>query len=79
VNNGATDCTFILTPNAYQQSVERLRVAAGGERSRFWRLTGSHRWYDVTVTCDAAPTFARRFAGRAENGRRGVTDPAMGT
>ncbi|HEV7731336.1 MAG TPA: phospholipase C, phosphocholine-specific [Candidatus Binatia bacterium] len=79
VNDGATECTFTLTPNAYQRSPKRVRVAAGAERVRFWSLARGHRWYDVTVTCDAAPTFARRFAGRAENGRRGVTDPAMGT
>ncbi len=79
VNDGDVERTFVLTPNAYQRAVKRVRVAAGAQRLRFWPLARGHRWYDVTVTCDAVPSFARRFAGRAENGRRAVTDPAMGS
>ncbi|MQY33541.1 Non-hemolytic phospholipase C [Streptomyces sp. RB17] len=40
-------------------------------------LTASKRWYDVTVTCDADPAFLRAFAGHVENGRPGVSDPAI--
>lgn len=35
------------------------------------------RWYDLTVTTDADPKFLRRFAGHVENGRPGVSDPAI--
>lgn len=71
--------TFVLTPNAYRRpTAKRVRVAKGVKRVR-WALSRKHRWYDFTITCEETPGFARRCAGRAENGRRGVTDPAMGT
>ncbi|OIJ85552.1 phospholipase C, phosphocholine-specific [Streptomyces sp. MUSC 14] len=40
-------------------------------------LTVSKRWYDVTVTCEGDPAFLRGFAGHVENGRPGVSDPAI--
>jgi len=54
-----------------------VRVDDGVERVA--GLSGRNRWYDFTVTCAEVPRFACRFAGRAENGRDGISDPAMGT
>jgi phospholipase C len=80
VNGGGSPCTFVLTPNAYKKPVSReMRVSPGDDRVRRWPLSNKHRWYDFTVTCREAPGFSRRFAGRAENGRKGISDPAMGT
>ena len=79
INDGTEACSFIATPNAYRSKVKTIRVAAGGTRTRSWPLSRKHRWYDFTITCDSAPGFARRFAGRAENGKHDVTDPAMGS
>lgn len=47
---------------------------------RTWPLSRKHRWYDFTVTVDDARgrELSQRYAGRAENGKPGVTDPAMG-
>ncbi|MEV7157426.1 phosphocholine-specific phospholipase C [Streptomyces misionensis] len=42
-------------------------------------LTRGHRWYDLTVTSDDDPAFVRGFAGHVENGRPGVSDPAIAT
>lgn len=79
LNDGGTACNFTITPNAYRRPIARqVRVGANDERVLRYPLSAKHRWYDFTVTCDAAPGFSRRFAGRAENGRRGITDPAMG-
>ncbi len=70
----------------------RLRVADGyGGRGRTVAvrpgatvhhtvdLTHSRRWYDVTLTCESDPAFLRRLAGHVENGRPGVSDPAIAT
>ncbi|WP_217253813.1 phosphocholine-specific phospholipase C [Streptomyces sp. AC602_WCS936] len=70
----------------------RLRVADGyGGRSRTVTvrpgatvhhtvdLARSRRWYDVTVTSESDPAFLRRLAGHVENGRPGVSDPAIVT
>jgi phospholipase C len=40
------------------------------------KLAG-HRWYDFTVRVDGFEGYERRFAGRAETGEDGVSDPAM--
>jgi phospholipase C len=80
INDGGAARTFVLTPNAYKKPVPReVRVEAGKERVRRWPLSNRHRWYDFTVTCAEVPGFSRRFAGRAENGKKGISDPAMGT
>ncbi|MFF9706552.1 phosphocholine-specific phospholipase C [Streptomyces griseofuscus] len=42
-------------------------------------LTSSHLWYDLTVTSADDPAFLRGFAGHVENGRPGVSDPALAT
>ncbi|TWV41878.1 phospholipase C, phosphocholine-specific [Streptomyces misionensis] len=42
-------------------------------------LTRGHRWYDLTVTSPDDPAFVRGFAGHVENGRPGVSDPALAT
>jgi phospholipase C len=55
-----------------------VRVRAGATVRRVVDLGASHRWYDLTVTTPAAPGFVRRFAGHVENGRVGVSDPALG-
>jgi phospholipase C len=70
----------------------RLKMADGyGGRSRTFTvrsgatvrhtvdLAAGRRWYDLTVTSEADPAFVRRFAGHVENGRPGVSDPAVTT
>lgn len=79
VNDGDAPVTFQVTPNAYRKATTKtVTVAPGKRRVGKWPLGSSHRWYDFTVTCDAEAGWTRRFAGRAENGRPSVTDPAMG-
>jgi phospholipase C len=41
-------------------------------------LKKSFQWYDFTVTVNNHATFAKRYAGKVETGREGVSDPAMG-
>ncbi|MDR6976155.1 phospholipase C [Streptomyces sp. 3330] len=57
----------------------RVRLRPGGSLRRTLDLRASRRWYDVTVTSGADPAFLRRFAGHVENGRPGVSDPAIVT
>ncbi|MBA5220355.1 phosphocholine-specific phospholipase C [Streptomyces griseoaurantiacus] len=55
-----------------------FRVRAGERVRHRVPLAASRRWYDLTVTVDGDPSFRRRFAGHVENGRAGVSDPALG-
>ena len=50
-------------------------MPAGGAKSVVLDVAGSGNWYDLTIKAD---NFLRRFAGRIETGKHGVSDPAMG-
>jgi phospholipase C len=41
-------------------------------------VAASAGWYDLVLTTPASPAFGRRFAGRLQTGRAGLTDPAIG-
>src|SRR5690606_6326572 len=76
VHNGGTAAGSVtVTANAYRTDGPwALDVAAGETGTLHWNLDDSGRWYDFTVTAGAVE---RRFAGRVETGKPGVSDPAM--
>jgi len=51
-------------------------LAAHATVSPRWDVSASGNWYDLTLRTKSG--FMRRFAGRLETGRNGVSDPAMG-
>jgi len=63
--------------SGYGDPAKTFTVRAGATVRHTFRLAKSRRWYDLTVTSDADPAFLRRFAGHVENGRTGVSDPAV--
>jgi phospholipase C len=63
--------------SGYGGAARTFTVRPGATVRHTADLTASRRWYDLTVTSDADPAFLRRFAGHVENGRPGVSDPAM--
>jgi phospholipase C len=64
-----------VTSNAYfTDGPWTMTVKAGETETEHWNLEKSSDWYDFTVTAD---NFERRFAGRVESGKPGVSDPAM--
>ncbi|MGW7238368.1 phosphocholine-specific phospholipase C [Streptomyces sp. NPDC054804] len=54
-------------------------VRAGATVKHIAHLNHSDQWYDLTVTSEGDAAFVRRFAGHVENGRPGVSDPAIST
>ena len=50
----------------------------GATVEQAWSVAATAGWYDLLVTTPDAPAFARRFAGRLQTGRAGLTDPAIG-
>jgi phospholipase C len=66
--------TFVLG----DAPAHHIVVAPDGKAEHSWTLAASGNWYDVSVRLAEWPGFVRRFAGRLETGRDGVSDPAMG-
>ncbi|HRE51392.1 MAG TPA: phospholipase C, phosphocholine-specific [Flavitalea sp.] len=80
--NPSRSYEIVITDNAYQ----------GGTRSRTLKKSSSPRsratvgipldrsagWYDLSVSVTGSAVFEKRYAGRVETGRPGITDPAMG-
>ncbi|MFE9598800.1 phosphocholine-specific phospholipase C [Streptomyces hokutonensis] len=64
--------------NGYGGKIQTVKVRAGATVRHTFDLGASKRWYDLTVTSDGDAGFLRRFAGHVENGRPGVSDPAIG-
>lgn len=67
----------VANANAYGGGGRTVTVRPGATVHHTVDLAHSRRWYDVTVTSEADPAFLRRLAGHVENGRPGVSDPAM--
>jgi phospholipase C len=65
--------------NAYDGRSRTFTVRPGVTVRHTVDLARSRRWYDLTVTSESDPAFQRRFAGHVENGRPGVSDPALVT
>lgn len=65
-----------VTPGAYRQAHDDWTAARPGRQH--WNLSATGGWYDLVFTSPGAPGFSRRIAGRLENGKSSITDPARG-
>ena len=77
LTNKGTATVRLRIANGYGGRARTVTVRPGATVCRTVDLAGSRRWYDLTVTADTDPAFLRRFAGHVENGRPGVSDPAI--
>ncbi|MDX3748514.1 phosphocholine-specific phospholipase C [Streptomyces sp. AK08-02] len=77
-NKGAKTVELKLS-SGYGGHPRTIRVRAGAVVRHRVDLGASKRWYDLTVTSESDASFLRRFAGHVENGRAGVSDPAIVT
>ena len=55
---------------------QTLALPAHAQTSLAWDATPTAGWYDLRVSAGGS---VLRLAGRAEDGRPGTSDPAMGT
>jgi phospholipase C len=77
MNMGNAPATVTVGANAYRTDGPwNYTVAPGMQVEPSWSLAGTNSWYDFTLTMGTS--FERRFAGRLETGKDGVSDPAMG-
>ncbi|TQK42906.1 phospholipase C [Streptomyces sp. SLBN-118] len=75
-NAGSGTCRLTVT-QAYGGTKKTFTVRPGTRVMHTVDLCHSKRWYDLSVVSDTDATFLRRFAGHVENGRPGVSDPAI--
>jgi phospholipase C len=79
-NAGRGNVAVLVESRAYSgYEPVAMKLNGGGKSKKKWQLTGSANWYDFTVKLEGNPGYERRFAGRVETGKPGVSDPAMAT
>ncbi|MCZ9338034.1 DUF756 domain-containing protein, partial [Streptomyces sp. TRM76130] len=71
LTNRGSGTVRLKLADAYGGRGRTLTVRAGATVRHTIDLSAGRRWYDLTVTSEADPTFLRRFAGHVENGRAG--------
>ncbi|MET8411054.1 phosphocholine-specific phospholipase C [Streptomyces sp. NPDC005195] len=77
--NRAAGTADLKLTDGYGGRPRSFKVRPGATVRHRVELRASHRWYDLTVESAAHTGFSRRFAGHVENGRPGVSDPAIVT
>ncbi|QLJ03900.1 phospholipase C, phosphocholine-specific [Streptomyces sp. NEAU-sy36] len=77
-NQGSGAARLRIT-DGYGGAPAAVTVRPGATVRHTVDLARGHRWYDLTVTSADDPAFVRGFAGHVENGRPGVSDPAIAT
>jgi phospholipase C len=50
----------------------------GDPQHAAWTAARHGGWYDLLITVAGDPHFRIQLAGRIENGRDGISDPALG-
>jgi phospholipase C len=75
--NKGTASARLKIADGYGGATTSVTVRPGATVKRTVDLAASRRWYDLTVTSATDPAFLRGFAGHVENGRPGVSDPAI--
>ncbi|GGA94203.1 phospholipase C precursor [Puia dinghuensis] len=78
VKNGGGETSVIeVVDHAYGAGMLSRTVGVGEVVSVVLPLGRSHGWYDFSARVKGVKGFEKRFAGRVETGRDGVSDPAM--
>jgi phospholipase C len=66
-----------ITDLAYKQAKQTKVIAPAGTARILLNLESSSNWYDFSLKISGAEGFEKRYAGRVETGRAGISDPAM--
>ncbi|WP_416971247.1 phosphocholine-specific phospholipase C [Streptomyces sp. 4F14] len=75
--NKGKETVELRVTDAYRSRTTTVKLRPRAVLKRTVETSKGHRWYDLTVTSHSSSTFLRRFAGHVENGRPGVSDPAI--
>lgn len=77
-NTTGVEKQIVIKDNVYGQKDIIKRIPANDKVSVSLNTEKSKGWYDLSIYDKSNSTFLRKYAGRVENGRDSITDPAMG-
>lgn len=78
VNYSDVDLLIHIEDLAYKYKGEKeLKLQSKKSIEKKWDLVESGLWYDFEINTKDDETYSFRFAGRLENGKPGISDPAM--
>jgi phospholipase C len=69
--------TVEITDLAYKQAKQTKVIAPSGTVRILLDLERSSNWYDFSLKVAGVEGFEKRYAGRVEIGKTGISDPAM--
>jgi phospholipase C len=76
--NESAHKAIVRLVDQYTGRSRTIELGSGRKDRVKWNTERMHRWYDLVVTVDGDADFRVQLAGRIENGRDGISDPAFG-
>lgn len=77
-NTGDKNLPIEIVDNSYKNPRQSFELAAAEKKEIVLDLSKSYNWYDTSIKLQGKDLFEKRFAGRAETGAPGKSDPFMG-
>jgi phospholipase C len=77
-NTGDKNLPVEIVDNSYKNLRQSFELAVKDKKEIVLDLSKSYNWYDTSIKINGKNTFEKRFAGRAETGAPGKSDPFMG-
>jgi phospholipase C len=78
IDNAGDATSELRIVNIYTGHSHTHELKSGMTFERRYDLDGFFGWYDLIVEVPSDTTFQQRLAGHLENGKPGITDPAIG-
>ncbi|MBS1822149.1 MAG: phospholipase C, phosphocholine-specific [Acidobacteria bacterium] len=75
LTNRSSSATRLSIAESYTNFADQKDLAPNEDVTLSIPLHADHRWYDIAVTVADNKAYLRRFAGHAENGQPGSSDP----
>jgi phospholipase C len=76
-NTGNRASIIEVIDHAYGARYPAKSLAAGATAALPLSLSASQGWYDFSVRVQGYEGFEKRYAGRIETGRDGISDPQL--
>ena len=78
IENRGSEKAKVVVSDAYTRRKVSQHVEPGRALVWHWSLEDSYGWYDLVLGVEGDSSFEQRLAGHVENGKDGMSDPAIG-